>query len=141
MRLGDAAGVRPTEYVLDGEMLDGLGEAVTQEEVAGGTGAADFVARLVAEKAAVRAQGFDPNPEVREDGTRDVAETGGRVSTVSIHAGPNYDRSERSAVVLLRVIEGDGRLFAVQRARAASPPWEVLDTWTALRPCDGGTCR
>lgn len=137
VHLSEAGGVRLTEYVLDGETLEAWSEAVTVAEIAGGMRAEDFVTRLVADKKAACTAGFDLDPA----GT----EAGGRVSTISIHACPNYDRSERSEVALLRTIEGDGRLFAVQRAWARTPPREELDAWTerlrAIRLCDGGTCR
>lgn len=135
VHVSDAGGVRLTGYVLDGEGLDDWSKAVTVAEIAGSGLSAE--AQVSADKAAGCAQALDLDPEVTDDA--------GRVSTMSIHACPNYDASGRPEVVLLRVIEGNGRLHAVQRAWVTSPPRAVLDAWTerlrAIRLCDGSGCR
>ncbi|SDY77874.1 hypothetical protein SAMN05444004_103116 [Jannaschia faecimaris] len=134
----DTGTVKLTEYVHEGEALDGWTNAITVAEVRGtGLGAVDYVARLSADLATGCSQAFDMDP--------DIFDAGGRTSTLSLHACPNMDMSGRPEVDLLRVIEGhDGTLFAIQRSWVISPPGEELTEWTdwirALQVCDQDGC-
>ena len=138
VHVSDSGEMKLTEYVRDGEALDDWSEAVTLAEISGtGLSAVEFVERVKADKAATCEQSFDLDPEVTENE--------GRVSTMSIHACPNYNVNGRSEVALLRVIEGNDRLYAIQRAWVNSPPREELDAWTArlreIALCDESGCR
>ncbi|WP_179378890.1 hypothetical protein [Jannaschia marina] len=137
VHVSDSGAVRLTDYVGEGQALDGWTDAITVAELRGtGLDAPGFVAGLSADLLARCARAFDMDPE--------VFEAGGRRSTMSIHACPNHDVSGRPEISLLRVIEGDDVLFAVQRSWVVSPPREDLLEWSewirALQVCDGQTC-
>lgn len=138
VHVSDAGSVKLTEFVKSGQALDGWTEAVTLAELRDtGLSAVDYVARVSADMSAACSQSFAMDP--------DVFETGGRTSTMSIHACPNMDISGRPEISLLRVIEGrDGTLFAVQRSWVVSPPREELMEWSdwirALEVCAEDGC-
>lgn len=138
VHVSDSGTVKLTEYVRDGETLDGWTHAVTIAELRGtGQSAADYVARVSTDLQAACRAAFHLDPELDD--------AGGRRSTMSVHACPNLDISGRSEVSLLRVIEGrDGTLFALQRAWVVTPPRADLDSWTeilrAVQVCDNAGC-
>lgn len=130
--------VRLSEYVRDGEALDGWTNAITVAELRGtGWTASEYVSQLQADLAASCSQAFEMSP--------DTFEAGGRTSTISIHACPNMDISGRPEIDLVRVIEGaEDKLFVIQRSWVISPPNEELLEWSdwirALQVCDDDGC-
>lgn len=126
------------EYAQAGQTVDDWTDAITVAELRGtGESAVDYVARVSDDLRVSCSQSFHMNP--------DVFETGGRQSTMSMHACPNLDATGRSEVNLLRVIEGrDGTLFAVQRSWTTSPEGPEILKWSdwirALQVCEGDDC-
>lgn len=138
VHVSDGETFRLTEYVHDGEGLDGWTHAITVAELRGsGWSAQDYAAQVSSDMSAGCNTSFDMSP--------DVFEAGGRVSSISIHACPNMNTSGRPEIDLVRVIEGaDDTLFVIQRSWVVSPPSAELLEWSdwirALQVCDDDGC-
>lgn len=138
VHVSDTGAVKLTEFVREGEGLDGWTHALTIAELRDtGLSAVEYVARLSADVDAACDRAFHLDA--------DETETDGRRSTLSVHACPNLNVNGRPEMALLRVIEGrDGTLFALQRAWVVTPPREELDGWTEIlrgvQVCDDAGC-